>query len=59
LLQFIDPNSPPKIVNLGPASGASLREWIDNQTQAITRKHRKLNDALLDSALCTELDGGT
>jgi hypothetical protein len=46
-LQFIDPNSPPKIVNLGPAQGASLREWVDAQTSAPTRKHRKLNDALL------------
>jgi hypothetical protein len=46
-LQFIDPNSPPKIVNLGPAQGASLREWVDNQTIAPTKKHRKLNDGLL------------
>jgi hypothetical protein len=46
-LQYIDPNSPPKIINLGPATGASLREWVDNQTHAATKKHRKLNDALL------------
>lgn len=29
-LQYLDPNSAPKIVNLGPAHGEkSLREWID------------------------------
>lgn len=28
-LQYIDPKKPPKIVNLGPAKGNSLREWID------------------------------
>ncbi|HUA34552.1 MAG TPA: hypothetical protein VMA09_13170 [Candidatus Binataceae bacterium] len=27
-LQFVDPNQPPKIVNLGPAKGKSLREWV-------------------------------
>jgi hypothetical protein len=48
-LQYIDPNSPPKIINLGPMSGSgkSLREWVDNQSIAATKKHRKLNDALL------------
>ncbi len=27
-LQYIDPKQPPKIVNLGPANGKSLREWV-------------------------------
>src|SRR5262249_29844803 len=26
-LQYIDPHTPPKIVDLGPAQGKSLREW--------------------------------
>jgi hypothetical protein len=29
-LLWVDPAKAPKIVNLGPASGASLREWVDN-----------------------------
>ena len=29
-LLWVDPTKTPKIVNLGPASGASLREWVDN-----------------------------
>jgi hypothetical protein len=27
---FVDPSKPPQLVNLGPASGKSIREWIDN-----------------------------
>src|SRR5580700_8689678 len=29
-LLWVDPTKAPKIVNLGPAAGASLREWVDN-----------------------------
>jgi len=29
-LLWVDPTKAPKIVNLGAASGASLREWVDN-----------------------------
>lgn len=29
-LLFVDPQAAPKIVNLGPATGLSLREWVDN-----------------------------
>jgi hypothetical protein len=29
-LLWVDPTKAPKIVDLGPASGASLREWVDN-----------------------------
>lgn len=32
-LQYIDPNQPPKIVDLGPARGASLREFADSHTR--------------------------
>jgi hypothetical protein len=32
-LQYVDPNQPPTIVNLGPASGASLREFIDSKSR--------------------------
>ena len=39
-LQYIDPKSPPKIVNLGPAKGGSLRVWVDGQTIAATNNHR-------------------
>jgi hypothetical protein len=46
-LQYIDPKNPPKIINLGPAQGRSLREWIDGQTIDPRNKHRKLNEALL------------
>jgi hypothetical protein len=28
---FVDPNQPPTLHDLGPASGASLRAWIDTQ----------------------------
>jgi hypothetical protein len=29
-LLWVDPSKPPKIVDLGPATGLSLREWMDN-----------------------------
>jgi len=31
-LQWVDSNEPPKIVDLGPANGRSLREWVDGIT---------------------------
>jgi hypothetical protein len=37
-LLWVDPNSPPKIVDLGPATGLSLREWMDNNMQKSTGK---------------------
>src|ERR1700733_10705212 len=37
-IQFVDPNSPPKLVNLGPATGLSLREWVDNAMRKSTGK---------------------
>jgi hypothetical protein len=32
-LQYLDPKSAPKIVDLGPASGASLREWVHTRNR--------------------------
>jgi hypothetical protein len=53
-LLWVDTTKPPQIVNLGPASGASLREWMDNVmaesgAQKMVRgdKH-SLNEALLE-----------
>jgi len=52
-LLFVDPKSAPKIVNLGPATGLSLREWIDNHMRTSTGKasvrtaHGALNEDLL------------
>ncbi len=32
-LQYVDPNQPPKIVELGPATGKSLREWVHTKNR--------------------------
>ncbi|HKD70420.1 MAG TPA: hypothetical protein VKB84_26520 [Candidatus Binataceae bacterium] len=32
-LQYIDPSKPPQIVNLGPATGKSLREWVHTKNR--------------------------
>jgi hypothetical protein len=49
-LQYFDPNAPPRIVDLGPATGAaSMRAWIDGLTYASTRKHRKMNTELMET----------
>jgi hypothetical protein len=52
-LLWVDTAKPPQIVNLGPASGASLREWVDDvmaesgaQKMVRADKH-SLNEALL------------
>lgn len=53
-LLFVDPNSPPKIVNLGPATGLSMREWIDNHMKEAAGKatvrvdRHSLNKELLE-----------
>jgi hypothetical protein len=47
-LQYFDPNSPPQIVNLGPATGASIRAWVDGLTHPLTKKHRKSNPHLME-----------
>jgi len=52
-LLWVDTTKPPEIVNLGSASGLSLREWVDNHMAAIHGKttvrasRRTLNEALL------------
>jgi len=52
-LLWVDTSKPPEIVNLGSASGLSLREWVDNHMAAIhakttVRTHRSsLNKELL------------
>lgn len=54
-LLFVDPNSPPKIVDLGPATGNSMREWIDNHMRESTGKatvranRNSLNRELLEA----------
>jgi hypothetical protein len=60
-ISFVDPqtddmeqilwlNSKPEFRNLGPATGSSLRVFVDNHTYAEFLKHRKPNKAL--SAWC-------
>jgi hypothetical protein len=49
-LQYFDPNAPPRIVDLGPATGApSMRAWVDSLTYAEVKKHRKPNPELMES----------
>jgi hypothetical protein len=47
---WVDPNSPPQLNDLGPASGAgaNLREWIDNQMYSKVKAKRHRNPELLD-----------
>jgi hypothetical protein len=54
-LLWVDPNSPPTIRDLGPASGASLRVWIDSLMSKTTQKttvrspkHKPFNKAFFD-----------
>ena len=46
---WVDPRKPPQLKDLGPAppAGKSMREWIDGETHAHTREHRKVNRDLL------------
>jgi hypothetical protein len=37
-LQYIDPSQPPKIVDLGPATGKSLREWVHTKNRDVGLK---------------------
>jgi hypothetical protein len=39
-LLFVDPNAPPEIRNLGPATGLSLREFVEVKTHALVRTKR-------------------
>ncbi len=42
-LQYIDPNAPPKIVDLGPASAKSIREWVHTREAAINGIMRSIS----------------
>jgi hypothetical protein len=44
---FVDPNSPPQLVDLGPATGLSLRAWVDRHTHETVKKHRRANSKLM------------
>jgi hypothetical protein len=52
-LLWVDPTKAPKIVNLGPASGTSLREWVDNymaesaEKTTVRANRHALNEELL------------
>jgi hypothetical protein len=52
-LLWVDTSKPPQIVTLGPASGSSLREWIDNHMReefgktTVRSSRKSLNEALL------------
>jgi len=51
-LQYIDPKQPPKIVNLGPASGKSLREWVHTKNRdAGLKTTRYLSEKRLNTEL--------
>ena len=53
-LLWVDPSKPPKIVDLGPATGLSLREWIDNYMRKSAGKptvrigHGSVNERLME-----------
>lgn len=44
-LLYVDPNQPPTIQNLGPATGASLRAWVDTE-MAKSELHEKRQHAI-------------
>lgn len=52
-LLYVDPSQPPTIHDLGPASGASLRIWVDSIMRKNTKEDthrpydRKLNETLM------------
>jgi hypothetical protein len=46
---FVDPSTPPQLVTLGPAAGASLREWIDNE-MAKAKTHAKQEHTIRNRA---------
>jgi hypothetical protein len=52
-LQFLDPNAPPSIKNLGAASGKSLREWMHTRTpdRPGLRDPRALSEKIANEAL--------
>jgi hypothetical protein len=51
-LQYVDPKQPPKIVNLGRASGKSLREWVHTKNRdAGLKTTRYLSEKRLNTEL--------
>jgi hypothetical protein len=52
-LQYVDPNAPPRIVNLGPANHKSLREWINTKTDNVKglRDTRSLSESTTNKEL--------
>jgi hypothetical protein len=53
-LLFVDPNSPPKISNLGSAKGLSLRVWVDSvmhkshEKSTVRNSRSQLNKGLME-----------
>jgi hypothetical protein len=53
-LLWVDPGQPPKIEDLGPATGLSLRQWVDNHMRVASQKdtvrtaHGALNEDLME-----------
>jgi hypothetical protein len=43
----VDPDSPPQLVDLGPAEGMSLRQWVDSHTHRKVRDNRQINESLM------------
>jgi hypothetical protein len=47
---WVDPSKAPELRNLGPASGASLREFVETRTRDLSHKHRAAQRAKTDVA---------
>jgi hypothetical protein len=43
----VDPNQPIQLVDLGPAEGMSLRQWVDSHTHRKVRDNRQINESLM------------
>jgi hypothetical protein len=48
-LMYVDPNAPPAITTLGPATGKCMREWIDD-LMTMSEHHAKQHKAIRDFA---------
>jgi hypothetical protein len=44
-IRWLDPHGPPQLVTLGPASGGSLREFVEGRTHHDAREQRKAQRA--------------
>ncbi len=45
---WVDPSHRPQLKTLGPATGMSLREWVDNHTRDKSEKYSKPNHDLME-----------